>query len=87
MNSTNIRHTAASLASATATAVAGALTIVSAIAPTPASAHRDSAPAPARSAVATAVTDDIGLQVAYRKTLMAQYYVDHAREPYQRAAH
>ncbi|RYP83266.1 hypothetical protein EKO23_19590 [Nocardioides guangzhouensis] len=76
MNTTNTRHTTAILA--TATAVAAALTVT---APTAASAKRpDSVAGPATQRVVSARVLDIDEHVAYRRALMAQYYVDHARE-------
>jgi Spy/CpxP family protein refolding chaperone len=88
MNTTGTRHTAATLA--TATAVAAALTIMSAIAPTAASADRPDpflGPAPhGVGSVGGAGTLDIALEIAHRKALRAQYYVDHALELNQWAA-
>ena len=88
MNTTNTRHIAATVA--TTTAVAAALTIVSASAPTVASAHQAAPlPGPATSCVGSdgsAGTLDIPLEIAHRKSLWSQYYIDHALELYQRDA-
>jgi hypothetical protein len=85
MNTTNTRHTAATLAAAAVVAVA--LPIVSVVAPPSASAHRaDPFAGPATHRVSSAGTVDVALGIAYRKAQAAQYYVDHALELYQRAA-
>ena len=88
MNTTNTRRTAATLA--TTTAVAVALTTMSAIAPTTASAHHaDPFPGTATHgarSVGSAETLDIALEIAHRKSQLAQYYIDHALELYQRDA-
>ena len=88
MNTTNTRRTAATFAVASAVAIA--LTTVSVIAPTAAGAHRVDPSAGSvthgTGSAGSALTDDAGRYVAYRKAAMAQYYVDHALELHQRAA-
>ena len=85
MNTTNRRHTAATLAAAAA--VAAVLPLMSVAAPPSASAQRaDPFSGPATHRVSSAATVDVALGIAYRKAQAAQYYVDHALELYRRAA-
>jgi hypothetical protein len=84
MTTTNRRHTAAKLAAA---AVAVALPLMSVATPPSASAHRaDPFSGQATHRGGSAATMDVALGIAYRKAQAAQYYVDHALEPNQRAA-
>ncbi len=80
MNTTRTRYIVSSFAASTA--VAAALTALTAIGPTVASAERDDSiiPAPGEDSARSARALDLDQMVAYRKALMSQYYVDHARE-------
>jgi hypothetical protein len=75
---------------ASAAVVTAALTVMSVSAPIPASAHRADSFAGSVTrcigGVGSTCTIDIALEVAHRKAMAAQYYVDHAAELHQRAA-